>query len=120
MQFALNLQARTLEVAAELERALNAPGNDLASAAFTIARVEYPALDTTRYLERLDEMAARASLRLGGAVTTSSDSITAFNEFLYDEEGFTGNREHYDDPRNSYLNEVLDRRTGIPISLAVL
>ena len=33
---------------------------------------------------------------------------------------FSGNREHYDDPRNSFLNEVLDRRTGIPISLAIV
>jgi regulator of sirC expression with transglutaminase-like and TPR domain len=120
VQFALNLQARTLEVAAELERALNAPGNDLATAAFTIARVEYPALDSARYLERLEEMGARASQRLGASVTTSSESITAFNEYLYDEEGFAGNRDRYDDPRNSFLNEVLDRRTGIPISLAVL
>ena len=42
--------------------------------------------------------------------------MRAFNEFLYDELGFTGNRDHYDDPRNSFLNEVLDRRTGIPIT----
>lgn len=120
MHFALNLQARTLEVAAELERALNAPGSDLAPAAFAVARVEYPALDTARYLERLDEMGVRASRRLGESIGTSSESITAFNEYLYDEEGFAGNREQYDDPRNSFLNEVLDRRTGIPISLAVL
>jgi regulator of sirC expression with transglutaminase-like and TPR domain len=120
VQFALNLQARTLEVVAELERALNATGHDLASAAFAIARVEYPALDAARYIERLDEMGARAAERLGGAVTTSSESITAFNEYLYDEEGFTGNRDQYDDPRNSFLNEVLDRRTGIPITLAVV
>ena len=120
MQFALNLQARTLEVAAELERALNAPGSDLASAAFALARVEDPALDTARYVERLDEMGERASRRLGESIATSSESIIAFNEYLYDEEGFAGNREQYDDPRNSFLNEVLDRRTGIPISLAVL
>ena len=120
MQFALNLQARTLEVAAELERALNAPGSDLASAAFAIARVEYPALDTASYHERLDEMGHRAAQRLGEPVTTSSESIAAFNEYLYDEEGFAGNRDRYDDPRNSFLNEVLDRRTGIHISLAVV
>ena len=120
MQFALNLQARTLEVAAELERALNAAGTDLASAALAIARVEYPALETGRYLDRLDEMGGRAALRLGASVKTSSESIKAFNEYLYDEEGFAGNRDRYDDPRNSFLNEVLDRRTGIPITLAVV
>ena len=120
MQFALNLQARTPEVAAELERALNAAGTDLASAALAIARVEYPALETGRYLDRLDEMGGRAAQRLGTSVETSSESIRSFNEYLYDEEGFAGNRDRYDDPRNSFLNEVLDRRTGIPITLAVV
>src|SRR5688572_30127691 len=114
------MQARTLEVAAELERALNAPAGDLAAAAFAIARVEYPALDPLPYLDRLEDMATRASARLGPGVITSSESIAAFNEFLYDEEGFSGNRESYEDPRNSYLNEVLDRKTGIPITLAVV
>ena len=120
MHFPLHLQARTLEVAAELERALNGPAGELAPAAFAIARVEYPALDPAPYLDRLEEMAARASARLGPAVVTSSESIAAFNEFLYDEEGFAGNRDSYEDPRNSYLNEVLDRKTGIPITLAVV
>lgn len=120
MQFALNLLARTSEVAAALERALNASGSDLASAALAIARVEYPALETERYLDRLDAMGERAAQRLGGSVETSSESIKALNEYLYDEEGFAGNRDRYDDPRNSFLNEVLDRRTGIPISLAVV
>ena len=46
--------------------------------------------------------------------------VAAVSRFLYDEQGFSGNREHYDDPRNSFLNEVLDRRTGIPITLAVV
>jgi regulator of sirC expression with transglutaminase-like and TPR domain len=120
VQFALNLQARTSEVAAELERALNATGPDVASAALAISRVEYPALETGRYLDRLDEMGERARQRLGTPVETSSDSIKALNEYLYDEEGFAGNRDQYDDPRNSFLNEVLDRRTGIPITLAVV
>jgi regulator of sirC expression with transglutaminase-like and TPR domain len=120
VQFALNLQARTQEVAAELARALDAHGHELAPAAFAIARVEYPALDSARYIDRLDEMGARAADRLGSPVTTTSESVTAFNEYLYDEEGFAGNREQYDDPRNSYLNQVLDRRTGIPISLAIV
>jgi regulator of sirC expression with transglutaminase-like and TPR domain len=48
------------------------------------------------------------------------DSVRVFNEYLYDEQGFAGNRERYDDPRNSFINEVLDRRIGIPISLAVV
>ena len=120
MQFALNLQSRTPELAAELEGSLNAAGADLAPAAFAIARVEYPALETARYMDRLEEMGARAARRLGPSVATSSESIKALNEYLYDEEGFAGNRDRYDDPRNSFLNEVLDRRTGIPITLAVV
>ena len=99
---------------------MNAPGADVADAALAIARVEYPALEAQRYLDRLDEMGARAAERLGGSVHATSESVRALNEYLYDEEGFGGNRERYDDPRNSFLNEVLDRRTGIPITLAVV
>ena len=99
---------------------MNAPGAELAPAALAIARVEYPTLEAQRYLDRLDEMGARAAERLGPISELTSEAIQAFNEYLYDEEGFTGNREQYDDPRNSFLNEVLDRRTGIPITLAVV
>ena len=108
---------RTSEVAAELQKAMNAPGDDLAPAALAIARVEYPSLDPKPYLAQLDRMGieARARARMPG-----SDPIRAFNEYLYDEQGFVGNRERYDDPRNSFINEVLERRTGIPISLAVI
>jgi regulator of sirC expression with transglutaminase-like and TPR domain len=120
VQYALNLQSRMGEVAAELERALNAPGAELGPASLTIARIEYPALEPLRYLDLLDEMGERAAQRLGSAAISSSETIQAFNEYLYDEERFGGNRDHYDDPRNSFLNEVLDRRTGIPITLAVV
>jgi regulator of sirC expression with transglutaminase-like and TPR domain len=115
--FSLHLNSRIGEVAAELQDAMNAPGGDLASAALAIARVEYPSLNPGPYLAALDRMGeeAAARLRSGGG-----DSVRAFNEYLYDEQGFAGNRERYDDPRNSFINEVLDRRTGIPISLAVV
>ena len=46
--------------------------------------------------------------------------VDALNKYLFNELGFTGNREHYDDPRNSCLNQVLDKTTGIPISLALI
>lgn len=117
MPFSLHLSARTSEVAAELERAMNAAGDDLAPAALAIARVEYPSLDAKPYLAMLDRMGTEARARVR---QVSSDPISAFNEYLYDEQGFVGNRESYDDPRNSFINEVLDRRTGIPISLAVI
>jgi regulator of sirC expression with transglutaminase-like and TPR domain len=118
--FSLHLHARTAQVASELERALNAPGDELAPAALTIARLEYPSLEPDQYLARLDRMGEQATDRIGGSPDGGEDSVRAFNEFLYDELGFTGNRAHYDDPRNSFLNEVIDRRTGIPISLAII
>jgi regulator of sirC expression with transglutaminase-like and TPR domain len=119
--FSLNLSSRIAEVSAELQSALDAPGNDLAMAALAIARVEYPSLDSQPYLATLDRMGEEAASRIGAVSDVPQEqSLRAFNEYLYDEQGFAGNRERYDDPRNSFLNEVLDRRTGIPISLAVI
>jgi regulator of sirC expression with transglutaminase-like and TPR domain len=115
--FSLHLNARTGELAAELQKAMDAPGNDLAPAALAIARVEYPALNPAAYVAALDRMGQEAAARMHD---TGDDSVRAFNEYLYDEQGFAGNRERYDDPRNSFINEVLDRRIGIPISLAVV
>ena len=117
MPFSLHLNSRTAEVASELQKALNATGHDLAPAALAIARVEYPSLDSKPYAAMLDRMGEEAAKRLKA---TTHDPIRAFNEYLYDEQRFVGNRERYDDPRNSFINEVLDRRTGIPISLAVV
>jgi regulator of sirC expression with transglutaminase-like and TPR domain len=117
MPFSLHLNSRIGEVAAELQKAMNAPGGDLSSAALAIARVEYPSLNPGPYLAALDRMGEEAAARLRNA---GGDAVRAFNEYLYDEQGFAGNRERYDDPRNSFINEVLDRRTGIPISLAVV
>jgi regulator of sirC expression with transglutaminase-like and TPR domain len=119
--FSLHLQPRATQVSAELEQALNARGQDLAPAALAIARVEYPSLDAPRYLKQIEGMGREAADRVSGvAGAQPHDAVRAFNEYLYDEQGFTGNRDHYDDPRNSFLNEVLERRTGIPISLAVV
>jgi regulator of sirC expression with transglutaminase-like and TPR domain len=106
-----------VQVTRELEQATNRPGEDLGPAALAIARVEYPSLDASRYLDELDRMAEKARARVKSA---GAEAISALNEYLYDELGFSGNRQNYDDPRNSFLNEVLDRRTGIPISLAVV
>ena len=66
-------------------------------------------------------MGEEAAARIGPVPDSPrEETVRAFNEYLYDEQGFAGNRERYDDPRNSFLNEVLNRRTGIPISLAVI
>ena len=117
MAFSLHLNSRTAEVAAELQKAMDGSGDDLASAALAIARVEYPSLDSRPYLALLDRMGEEAAARMKDG---RDDPLRAFNEYLYDEQRFAGNRERYDDPRNSFINEVLDRRTGIPISLAVV
>lgn len=120
MSYSLNLNSRITQVSQDLEHALNSPGGELGPAALAIGRIEYPALDPRPYLDALEEMGEKAAERLGGRAITTSDTIHTLNEYLYDEEGFCGNRDAYDDPRNSFLNEVLDRRTGIPISLAVV
>jgi len=92
---------------------------DLAQASLLSAREEYPGLEVGRYLSRLDEMAAELRQRLrGGEVATSR--IAHLNRLLFEEMGFRGNRDEYYDPRNSFLNDVLDRRIGIPISLSTI
>ena len=106
-----------------LTQAIDAPGTSLAPAALVVARIEYPRLDPDAYLSRLDALgdAARRSLaQLGEAENTSTVArVQALNEFFFEEMQFTGTND-YEDPRNSCLNEVLDRRAGIPISLAVV
>jgi regulator of sirC expression with transglutaminase-like and TPR domain len=92
---------------------------DLAQAALLIARQEYPDLEVGRYLLRLDDMAAEIGARLRGGEGAMS-RIAHLNRYLFDDLGFRGNAEEYDDPRNSFLNDVLDRRLGIPISLSTV
>jgi regulator of sirC expression with transglutaminase-like and TPR domain len=91
---------------------------DLARAALTIARWEYPALDVNAYLERLDGLARGVD---GSRRSTDPlGRLHRLREYLFVEQGFTGNREDYYDPRNSFLNDVLDRRQGIPITLSLV
>jgi regulator of sirC expression with transglutaminase-like and TPR domain len=92
---------------------------DLAQAALLIACEEYPDLDVGRYLRRVDALADAVAARLEGDPGPLS-AVRALNGLLFDEEGFRGNLEDYYDPRNSFLNDVLDRRTGIPITLSTL
>ena len=120
MKYALHLQSRSLQVAADLERAMNASGEELAPAALAIARIEYPSLDASGYLDVIDRMGDIAASRVARVGARGHEAIRVLNEYLYDEQRFTGNRDRYDDPRNSFLNEVLERRTGIPITLAVV
>jgi regulator of sirC expression with transglutaminase-like and TPR domain len=94
---------------------------DLARSALVIAKLEYPRLEPGPSLDELERLGTRARARisrLGSAPIRAS--VGALNDLIYGEERFTGNRTHYDDFRNSLLNLVLERRTGIPISLALV
>lgn len=91
----------------------------LAEGALLIAHEEYPSLDVAAYLQRLDTMAAAIQARLGLELDPQR-IVAQINRYLFDEEGFRGNQGNYYDPRNSFLNDVLDRKTGIPITLSVL
>jgi len=92
---------------------------ELARACLMIARDAYPALDVAHYLGEIERfgLQLRAQLAAGGG---AEEKLIALNDFVFGELGFAGNVDAYYDPRNSYLNEVIDRRTGIPISLSVL
>jgi regulator of sirC expression with transglutaminase-like and TPR domain len=92
---------------------------DLARAALTIALSEYPDLDIAAYLARLDRLAVEVTQRSDGGGDVYN-SIAALNYVLFKQHGFRGNGDNYYDPKNSFLNEVLDRKTGIPITLSVV
>jgi regulator of sirC expression with transglutaminase-like and TPR domain len=91
---------------------------DLVRAALLIAEPEYPGLDVAAYVEELDRLGSVAAARVRAA--PARPPLANVIRYLYEELGFHGNTGDYYDPRNSFLNEVLDRRTGIPISLALV
>ncbi len=99
---------------------------DLAQAALLIASIEYPDLDTTHYLNQLDSLARRVRmvLKLSEEVTFEPldplSTLHAINQVLFIEEHFHGNQADYMNPENSFLNCVLDKHTGIPITLSLL
>jgi regulator of sirC expression with transglutaminase-like and TPR domain len=90
---------------------------DVAEVALHLARDEYPQLDVDAMLGELRGMAREARQRMHGPVDTQFRGLC---RYLFHDLGFRGNIENYYDPRNSYLNEVLDRRLGIPITLSVI
>jgi regulator of sirC expression with transglutaminase-like and TPR domain len=108
------------------------PDPDLAVAALMIARLEYPKLEAGPYLDLLDALGREAARRVEAArpsVDATAPAhvdphtyarVTALNDYLFKEQRFVGNDVQYEDPRNSFLNEVLDRRTGIPVTLALV
>jgi regulator of sirC expression with transglutaminase-like and TPR domain len=90
---------------------------DLATLSLHLARDEYPDLDVEAYLSELAGMAHEARTYLRGGLEAR---VTGLCRYLFHEMGFRGNVQEYHDPRNSYLNQVLDRRTGIPITLSAV
>jgi regulator of sirC expression with transglutaminase-like and TPR domain len=92
---------------------------DLGYAALTIGLSAEPHLDVSKYLRRIDQLAREVGDRRDPAGDVYH-ALAALNHVLFRQHGFGGNRDDYYDPRNSFLNEVLDRKVGIPISLSVL
>jgi regulator of sirC expression with transglutaminase-like and TPR domain len=92
---------------------------DLERGAFLIARYAYPSLDVPSYRRQLDEMAQEVRDRIGPRAS-SEETVKTLNRYLFTEQGFKGNTKNYYELENSYLNRVIDRRTGIPISLSVV
>lgn len=90
---------------------------DLARSALAVALAEYPHLDIDGYVRRIDGIADEVRRK---DQDTPLDRLQKLKRLLFDEMGFQGNERAYYDPKNSFLNEVLDRRLGIPITLSVL
>ena len=112
-------EIRGVRLEQELRTLAAAPDDriDLEAGAFLIARYAYPALDVATYTAQLDALAHEVRERIGLRVS-GEEAVKTLNRFLFVEQGFRGNTKNYYEPENSYLNRVLDRRTGIPISLS--
>lgn len=92
---------------------------NLAEASLLLAQDVYPGIDVSGYLARLDRIAAEIKRRLASDAF-AEQKVLALNFHLFNEMRFCGNIDEYYDPRNSYLNEVIERRTGIPITLSIV
>ncbi|HEX3821419.1 MAG TPA: transglutaminase-like domain-containing protein [Candidatus Sulfotelmatobacter sp.] len=90
---------------------------DLIRAALVIARTEYPHLEIEEYAGRVEGLARRVASEVSDTEQPTLDSL---NRVLFDEARLRGNREDYYDPRNSFLNDVLERGLGIPITLSIV
>jgi regulator of sirC expression with transglutaminase-like and TPR domain len=119
MLFSHDVNARSKEeVRARLYEAADDPAADLAAASLWIAAEEYPEMVVTESLDYLDRLAGRVEARIAKTGDLSQREVLV--EEIYDRERFRGNSVEYYDPRNSYLNDVIERRLGIPITLAIV
>lgn len=108
------LEEELVELAAMPEEIMS-----LERGAFLIARHAYPSLNVADYCARLDTMAQEVRARIGGRAS-GEETVNALNRYIFAEQGFKGNTKNYYEVENSYLNCVMDRRVGIPISLSVV
>jgi regulator of sirC expression with transglutaminase-like and TPR domain len=92
---------------------------DLGLGALTISALFQPGLDRERHIRRLDDLGGVAGERVPAGAPLA-ERIAAFHRFLFVDEGFAGDLEDYEDPRNSFLDRVMERRLGLPIALSVL
>ena len=115
------MKMKQIEIRELFEKGLSRPDDeiDLAEMALLIAQEEYPNLDRGHYLGVLNGLAKKAARRIGDE-TEPYSIVNRLSEYIFDEEGFRGDEDDYYDPRNSFLNDVLDRRTGIPITLSLV
>ena len=93
---------------------------DLAHGALLIAKAAYSELNESLYLNRLDQMASRVKLDMTANADTPEDIIAKLNDIIFEQDKFRGNSKNYYDPDNSFLNRVIDRKTGIPITLSII
>jgi len=92
---------------------------DIVDAALVVAAEEYPDLDLDAERHRVQQLGTEAARRIRD-LSNPFARVDALRHYLYEELGFRGNNDDYYDPRNSFLNEVVDRRTGIPLTLSIL
>ncbi len=108
-----------MELSQQLKRYLAQPHPDLLEASLLVARHAQPSLITDSYVTQVEHWARELSHRLDG-LRDMRAKLKRVNDFLFRELGFSGNHEDYYDPRNSMINHVIERRKGIPITMAVL
>lgn len=91
----------------------------LARAALLVALEEYPRLDVDGYIDELDGLAERVK-RHGSPGDPPIFRLGHLHAEMFDVDGYTGDTTSYYDPRNAYLNEVIDRKAGLPITLSII
>lgn len=92
---------------------------DLAETALIIAQAEYPQLEIAQYVDKIDELAQQVRKQTHN-LSSAPDILYAMNQVLFEQQKFVGNNQDYYNPRNSFLNDVLDQKQGIPITLSIL